>query len=513
MQGGATATVTVSGGALAGGTVTAAGSGYQATPVVTVTPKDAGTGGSFTMTVGGQGGASEPSWRNYTNAYTIDGNIIWQCTGAAVGTEEVWKPNTAYTYVSIAGDVITLSGTHGWSTAQSIVYTASGTAAIGNLTSGTRYYVILTGTGTEVKLATSVANANAGTQIVLGAKSGTGTITLTPTYYVSGSASIVKNVAGTFKFTAVAGGLLSIAASSGSGYTVAPTITISKYPASDPYRFYKIADLTVGATTYNDTIPDIALITANSQLPTGMSNTILLGTNATGTGSSQFVVGDAANPVTDTYLGGVFNSTASTAGTAHTIHAMGGNGTDKAGGNLTIAGGQGTGAGAGGSVIFQTAPAAATASTANTLVTAMTINSPGFVGIGTTAPATLLQLKGGSARVGVVNYSQIDTTQITTPVLKLNTAQTTINGSTSGTIVWSQPEQGTAYKKVIIYLNALTDAGTTITYPTAFTVAPSVTNGSITGAAAATTLATSTTTVLTLTASTAVTGYIFIQGY
>ena len=66
-----------------------------------------------------------------------------------------------------------MSGTHSWATGQSIVYTAAGTSAIGNLTTNTRYFVILTGTGTEVKLATTLANAVAGTQIVLGAKTGT----------------------------------------------------------------------------------------------------------------------------------------------------------------------------------------------------------------------------------------------------------------------------------------------------------------------------------------------------
>jgi len=95
----------------------------------------------------------------------------------------------------------------------------------------------------------------------------------------------------------------------GSGYTVAPTVTISKYPANDPNKFYKVADLGLSDTTYSDTSDDVTVI-ANGALPTGMSNTILVGTNATGLASNQFVIGDAANPVSDTYFGGVYHSTA-----------------------------------------------------------------------------------------------------------------------------------------------------------------------------------------------------------
>ena len=54
-------------------------------------------------------------------------------------------------------------------------------------------------------------------------------------------------------------------------------------------------------------------------------------------------------------------------------------GTDIAGTNVTVKGGAGTGAGAGGSLVFQTAPAGLTGSTPNTQVTAMSIDSTGAV--------------------------------------------------------------------------------------------------------------------------------------
>ena len=52
------------------------------------------------------------------------------------------------------------------------------------------------------------------------------------------------------------------------------------------------------------------------------------------------------------------------------------------------------------------------------------------------------------------------------------TSMTTINGSTGGIIVWSMPFRNTAVKEVIIQLNNLTDAGTTITFPAPFVLSP-----------------------------------------
>jgi len=70
-------------------------------------------------------------------------------------------------------------------------------------------------------------------------------------------------------------------------------------------------------------------------------------------------------------------------------------GTDTVGKNITISGGQGTGTGAGGSLIFQTADGAgSTGSSANDLVTKMTILDNGNVGIGITAPVLKTQIHG-----------------------------------------------------------------------------------------------------------------------
>ena len=62
-------------------------------------------------------------------------------------------------------------------------------------------------------------------------------------------------------------------------------------------------------------------------------------------------------------------------------------GTDVAGTATTIKGGAGTGTGAGGSIVFQTADGGSTGSSVNAHATAMTIADDGSLGIGTTSPS------------------------------------------------------------------------------------------------------------------------------
>lgn len=92
--------------------------------------------------------------------------------------------------------------------------------------------------------------------------------------------------------------------------------------------------------------------------------------------------------------------------------------------------------------------------------------------------------------------------------VKNTAAQTTVNGSTSGTAIYSQPEQGSSYKKVIIYLNALNGTAS-YTFPTAFTNTPVITTTSGLAAAIVTTLNTTT----AIATGTTTTGFLFIEGY
>ena len=89
--------------------------------------------------------------------------------------------------------------------------------------------------------------------------------------------------------------------------------------------------------------------------------------------------------------------------------------------------------------------------------------------------------------------------------------QTTVSGSISGNIVASMPFQGSNYKKVLIYLNALNGAAT-YNFPIAFTQSPAygILGTSISGAATPTLV---TTTAITITGGPAATGWYFVEGY
>jgi len=123
---------------------------------------------------------------------------------------------------------------------------------------------------------------------------------------------------------------------------------------------------------------------------TSHSNTFLLGVGVISTAANQVVIGANNLPKTDIYFGnGVYNAAPSN----YTIHGTRGSGTNIAGGALQLAGGEGTGTGLGGSILFQTSPVGTTGSSVNSLATAMTIHSNGNVGIGVTDPGSVLSLR------------------------------------------------------------------------------------------------------------------------
>ena len=83
-------------------------------------------------------------------------------------------------------------------------------------------------------------------------------------------------------------------------------------------------------------------------------------------------------------------------------------GTNIAGAALTIAGGQSTGTGAGGSIVFQTAAAGGAGSGVNALSTRMTVDSAGNVGIGV-APSTYnIELRAASGTFAITESVQGD---------------------------------------------------------------------------------------------------------
>ena len=127
----ATGTATISGGKVTGVTVTAVGSDYQSTPAVTI----AAPAGSGNL--------------NLTSSSVL-----------IVADDEIVIPSAMYAVIS---------------TGEAVTYAQGGSGAQADLTDGTVYFLIKSGTANKISLATTYANAVAGTKIDLTAVASGGT--------------------------------------------------------------------------------------------------------------------------------------------------------------------------------------------------------------------------------------------------------------------------------------------------------------------------------------------------
>ncbi len=132
---------------------------------------------------------------------------------------------------------------------------------------------------------------------------------------------------------------------------------------------------------------------------TGEAN-VFIGQNAgdfsvTGENPSNHVIfGSGTFPLNDIYFGsGIADATV----TGWAMHGSGAKGTDIAGGDITFAGGQGTGAGEGGKIIFSTAPSGLTGTSKNALLQRGAWDEDGNLGVGIVDPEARIHIKGVSS--------------------------------------------------------------------------------------------------------------------
>jgi hypothetical protein len=149
---------------------------------------------------------------------------------------------------------------------------------------------------------------------------------------------------------------------------------IYRYKSADK-KWYLVGAIADNATTtYTDTQATASYGSANAS----PSNTIAIGNEAKILTSNDAVIGNSANPISRLYLGGVYHSTSGQAGLDFTLRGMGGNGTDKDGGDVVISGGASTGTGTEGKIQFFTSRPSSTAATENVPASRVEITHTGI---------------------------------------------------------------------------------------------------------------------------------------
>lgn len=253
----------------------------------------------------------------------------------------------------------------------------------------------------------------------------------------------------------------------------------------------------------NTALSNLASTAVNVDIIPGASNTINLG-------SSSLVWANTFTNVVTSAAGGTLltiqaSSATSTFGTGGNLnlYAGGPGGSNQASGgsvNITAQGAGGVG-GTGGSVTITAGYQSSNTSNGNiTLIVndGIPIGSNGKIQFQDSTQGTSGNIWTSKDTVGSGNWSLAG--------LIPNATQSTVSGTT-GSIIASQPSQGSSYKKVIVYLNALTGTAA-YTYPVAFSQTPYVY-----GLAGGVTAATASTTSVSFTSVGALSGFVFMEGY
>ena len=363
------------------GLITAAGTSAVIAPAGTL---------SGTALASGVTASSLTSFGSSIALGTPASGVLTNCTGTASGLT-AGAVSTISGLIS-AGTNVTITGSGTSASPYAIAASGSGSSAFSSLTGGTNTsaaMVVSTGASLTISGTSQFAVSTAGalstpSVSITGAPitGGTGTTT-TPLVYLNSGASAPTTfstsgtVLGINTPSAFAGNILDVHINGGASVLSADyqgnisttgNITLGAGGSASGV-------LSVGGTSFGR----FGVFSASGQIATvvvpvqgvygwssGYANAAAnVDTFLTRAGAANIRFGayaDAASPVAQTLsVQNVLTGTSNTAGA-----------------NFTITGSKGTGTGAGGSIIFQTAPAGTTGSTPNSLVSQLTINSAGL---------------------------------------------------------------------------------------------------------------------------------------
>lgn len=198
-----------------------------------------------------------------------------------------------------------------------------------------------------------------------------GSVAISTSWTLGDEASNTASIEGGDTLTISGTGIDTLIGGSGTTDTLTLTLDFAELtdttfdPASDWLAFVDESD--ANDATVKDTWADIAALVSGAGL-TATNGVFALTNDSTFLGSTELTLGDTSG--TTTTIDGM-----------EVIHGVDGSGTDVAGTNLTFKAGAGTGAGAGGSILFQTADGTTSGTSVNSFTTAMTIADDGTVTI------------------------------------------------------------------------------------------------------------------------------------